>query len=75
VCTGSSTVISELIAGGLVDELVLPINPVLVGAGKRLFADGTPGRAFELTSTTALPTGIVVCAYELGEPLPPLRPT
>ena len=42
----------------------------LVGTGKRLFADGTPGRAFELTGTTALASGIVVCAYELGEPLP-----
>ncbi len=52
------------------DELVVPINPVLVGAGKRLFAEGTPGRTFELTGTTALPSGIVVCAYTLGEPLP-----
>ena len=50
-------------------NLVLPINPVLVGAGKRLFADGPPGRAFVLTGTTALPTGIVVCAYTLGDPL------
>jgi len=69
VCCGSSTLISALIAQGLVDELVLPINPVLVGAGKRLFAEGTPGRAFELVSSTALPSGIVVCAYALGEPL------
>ena len=57
-------------ADGLVDELVLPINPVLVGTGKRLFAEGTPGRTFELAGTTALPSGIVVCAYTLGEPLP-----
>ena len=70
VCCGSSTLTSTLIAHGLVDELVLPINPVLVGTGKRLFAEGTPGRAFTLASATALPSGIVVCAYKLGAPLP-----
>ena len=70
VCCGSSTLTSALIEHGLVDELVLPINPVLVGAGKRLFEEGTPGRAFELVSTTAFASGIVVCAYALGEPLP-----
>ena len=69
VCCGSSTLTPVLIEHGLADELVLPINPVLVGAGKRLFADCTPGRAFELAGTTALPSGIVVCAYTLGEPL------
>lgn len=70
VCCGSSTLISTMIQHGLVDDLVLPINPVLVGTGKRLFADGTPGRAFELTGTAALPSGIVVCSYALAEPLP-----
>jgi dihydrofolate reductase len=70
VCCGSSTLTSALIQHGLADELVLPINPVLLGTGKRLFGDGTPGRSFELTSTTALPSGIVVCAYRLGPPLP-----
>jgi dihydrofolate reductase len=70
VCCGSSTLIPLLVQHGLVDELVLPINPVLVGTGKRLFADATPGRALQLTGTTALPTGIVLCTYALGDPLP-----
>lgn len=69
VCSDSSTMVSALIQHGLVDELVLPINPVLVGTGKRLFTEGTPGRTLELASTTALPSGIVVCTYTLGEPL------
>jgi dihydrofolate reductase len=68
VCCGSSTLTSALIHHGLADELVLPINPVMVCTGKRLFAEGTPGRAFELAGTTALPSGIVVCACTLGEP-------
>lgn len=69
VCSGSSTLASSLIQHGLADQLVLAISPVLVGTGKRMFTEGTPGRTFELASTTALPSGIVVCAYTLGEPL------
>ena len=34
---------SALIQPGLVDQLVLPITPVVVGTGKRLFAEETPG--------------------------------
>lgn len=71
VCCGSSTLTSALIQHGLVDDVVLPVNPVLVGTGKRLFTEGTPGRAFELVDATALPSGIVVCAYTLGQPLAP----
>ena len=70
VCCGSSTLTSTLIEHGLVDELVVPLNPVLVGTGKRLFAEGTPGRTFELTGTTALASGIVLLSYRLGAPLP-----
>ena len=70
VCCGSSTLTSTLIQHGLVDELVVPLNPVLVGTGKRLFAEGTPGRTFELTGTTALASGIVLLSYRLGAPLP-----
>jgi dihydrofolate reductase len=70
VCCGSSTLTSALLEHGLVDELVLPVNPVVVGTGKRLFAEGTPGRALELLGSTALASGIVVSSYRLGEPLP-----
>lgn len=69
MCCGGSTLIPTRIEHGLVDELVLPVNPVLLGTGKRLFAEGTPGRAFELTGTTAFASGIVACSYALGESL------
>jgi hypothetical protein len=37
---------------------------VLLGKGKRLFAEGTPPRAFELAGTKAFPSGIVMNAYK-----------
>ena len=61
---GSSTLTSTLLEHGLADEVVLFVYPVLLGKGKRLFAEGTPPRALELASTNALPSGIVVSAYK-----------
>ena len=52
VLSGSSTLTSTLLEHGLADEVVLIVYPVLLGTGKRFFAEGTPARAFELVSTT-----------------------
>jgi dihydrofolate reductase len=67
---GSSTLTSTVLEHGLADEVVLLVDPVLLGIGKRIFAEGTPARAFELNSTTATPSGIVVNSYK---PVGPLR--
>jgi dihydrofolate reductase len=66
---GSSTLTSTVLEHGLADEIVLLVDPVLLGVGKRLFAEGTPARAFELASTTSTPTGIVVNSYKPVGPL------
>lgn len=66
---GSSTLTSAVLEHGLADEIVLLVDPVLLGVGKRLFAEGTPARAFELASTTSTPTGIVVNSYKPVGPL------
>jgi dihydrofolate reductase len=66
---GSSTLTSTLLEHGLVDEVVLFVYPVLLGKGKRFFAEGTPPRAFELASTNALSSGIVINAYKAAGPL------
>ena len=39
------------------------VSPVLLGTGKRFFAEGTPARAFELVSTQATPTGVLLNMY------------
>ena len=41
---GSSTLTSVLLEHGLADEVLLLVYPVLLGAGKRFFAVGTPAR-------------------------------
>ena len=66
---GSSTMTSTLLEHGLADEGVLLVDPVLLGTGKRIFAEGTPARAFELASTKALPSGIVINTYKPAGPL------
>jgi dihydrofolate reductase len=66
---GSSTLTSTLLAHGLVDEVRLIVYPVLVGTGKRFFADGTPARALALVSTDALPSGVVVSVYTVAGPV------
>ena len=70
---GSSTLTSALLEHGLADEVVLLVNPVLLGKGKRLFAEGTPPRAFALDSAQALPSGIVINTYKAAGPLQNLR--
>jgi dihydrofolate reductase len=52
---GSSTLTSTLLENGLADEILLIVYPVLLGMGKRFFAEGTPARSFELVSTNAMP--------------------
>ncbi len=66
---GSSTLTSTLVEHGLADEVVLLVYPVLLGTGKRFFAENTPARAFELASTKAFPSGIVMNVYKAAGPL------
>jgi dihydrofolate reductase len=69
VLWGSSTLTSTLLEHGLADDVVLVVYPVLLGTGKRLFAAGTPARAFELVGTQAMPSGVVLNTYTAAGPL------
>ena len=69
VLWGSSTLTSTLLEHGLADEILLFVYPVLLGKGKRVFAEGTPPRAFELANTQAFSSGIVMNAYKAAGPL------
>ena len=69
VLSGSSTLTSALLAHGLADDVVLIVTPVLLGTGKRFFAEGTPAQAFELVSTTATPSGVLLNTYKVMGPL------
>jgi dihydrofolate reductase len=69
VLSGSSTLTSTLLEHGLADEVLLIVSPVLLGTGKRFFAEGTPARTFELVNTNTTPTGIVFSSYKVAGPL------
>jgi dihydrofolate reductase len=73
ILSGSSTLTSTIIEHGLADEVILLVNPVFLGKGKRLFSEGTPARALELVSSQALATGILVNAYKPAGTLRNLR--
>ncbi len=61
---GSLTLVRALLAADLLDELLLFIEPVLLGGGKTLFpTDGTL-RSLALVSAQTTTTGVQVCRYE-----------
>jgi dihydrofolate reductase len=61
---GSWDLIQTLLHHDLVDEFRLMTFPVLVGTGKRLFADGTVPAGLKLVSSTTSTTGVVIATYE-----------
>jgi dihydrofolate reductase len=60
---GSPTLVRALVREGLVDELRLMIEPVLLGGGKTIFPDDGAMRTLELVSTVTTSTGVQVCTY------------
>jgi dihydrofolate reductase len=66
---GSSTLTSPVLEHGLADEVLLVVYPVLLGTGKRIFADRTPPRSFEFVSTKALASGVIINMYKPNGPL------
>jgi dihydrofolate reductase len=66
---GSSTLTSTLLEHGLADEVLRVVYPVLLGTGKRFFAEGSPPRSFELANTKVMPSGVILSTYKVAGPL------
>jgi dihydrofolate reductase len=60
---GSPTLVRTLLHEGLVDELRLMIEPVLLGGGKSIFPEDGALRTLELVSTRTSGTGVHVTTY------------
>lgn len=60
---GSISVVQQLLAAGLVDELRLLVHPVAARKGRRLFDDGDTPYHFRVTATEAFPTGVIRVIY------------
>jgi dihydrofolate reductase len=66
---GSSTLYPQLLAEGLLDRLTVMTFPVVLGAGKLLFGDGTPARTLRMIEHKVTPSGATITIYEpAGEP-------
>jgi dihydrofolate reductase len=66
---GSGNLVQTLLRHDLVDRLNVWVYPVLLGSGKRLFADGTVPTALRLVESATFPKGAVLLAYQrTGKP-------
>ena len=61
---GSGNLIQTLLRHNLIDRFRLLVFPVVLGSGKRLFADGTVPGGLKLTQSSVSGTGVVMGVYE-----------
>lgn len=63
---GGSTLVSDLIGKGLLDELHMFVNPAAIGAGLRVFPDVGAHQRVRLVAARPFECGIVALHYETG---------
>ena len=61
---GSGNLIQTLLRHNLVDQYRLWVFPLVIGSGKRLFADGTIPSGLKLADSKVSTTGVVIGTYE-----------
>jgi dihydrofolate reductase len=64
VVLGSGELVQTLMKHNLVDQYVLLIHPLVLGSGRRLFADGGAFAALHLVDTKTTTTGVVIATYQ-----------
>src|SRR5437016_1500679 len=65
--SGSVSVVRQLLAAGLLDELHLLVHPIAVRRGMRLFDEGEPPIPLTLISSQAFKTGVLNLVYAPAE--------
>jgi dihydrofolate reductase len=63
VVLGSGELTRSLMEGGLVDELILLIHPLVLGQGRRLFPEEGPPASLALVDSLQTSTGVVIATY------------
>jgi dihydrofolate reductase len=61
--SGSVSVVRQLLAAGLLDELHLLVHPIAVRTGMRLFDEGEPSIPLTLLSSQTFSTGVLNLVY------------
>lgn len=64
VTQGSTELVHALFAEDLVDAISTFTVPVVLGSGKKLWADGSVPHSFKLVKSAVTPTGVLVGHYE-----------
>lgn len=64
ITQGSTELVHALLAHDLVDAMSIFTVPIVLGSGKKLFADGSAPRAFKLTGSRSSTTGVLIGHYE-----------
>jgi dihydrofolate reductase len=64
---GSTQLVRSLLEHGLVDQLWLMIDPVIVGGGKRIFSDDGVLRPMRLVESQVTNTGAIIATYAPAE--------
>ncbi len=65
---GSASLVRDLVANDLVDELRLMIEPIVLGGGKRIFPEDGRAIPFALVSSRTAATGVLVCTFRPAGP-------
>jgi dihydrofolate reductase len=68
VILGSGELIQSLIGANLIDRYVLMIHPVVLGSGRRMFADKGAMTALRLVDAKTSTTGVMIATYEPAAP-------
>lgn len=66
--TGSATLVQWLLEQRLLDELHLLVHPIVVGTGRKLFADSAQV-PLELVSSEAFGSGVLHLVYRAAQPV------
>src|SRR5688572_1690346 len=64
VTQGSTELVHALLANDLVDAMSIFTLPLVLGGGKKLFADGSAPHSFKLTRSRVSPNGLIAGHYE-----------
>lgn len=62
---GSGKLTESLLNAGLIDEIRLCVAPVILGKGRRLFAEGNATRNLKILESRSIQSGGVILRYEV----------
>ncbi len=53
-----------LLENGLIDQLKLKLNPIVLGSGTKLFSSSTANESWELTEKESFSDGLLILTYD-----------